>query len=232
MTKIITTTPPPIYKFLPLLIVLYFCILITATVGINKYVTIGSSYAMSGTIIFPLFFLLSDIIAEVYGYKMARLVFWSTLIGFVVFSLICYLIVAMPYPIFWHGEGDYQFVFSNIIRVTISTCVVLSFSTIINIYLISKWKILTGGKYFWLRSLGSSTLGEFIYTALNLFLMNIGVRPMGTIVIIIFWAYLFKVFFTVIFAYPGQLIATLLKKAEGSDVYDHNINFNPFKWAI
>ncbi len=231
MTKIITTTPRPIYKFLPLLIVLYFCIAIIGGIGFNKYISLGNSYAQAGTIIFPLFFILSDIIAEVYGYKIARLVFWSTLIGLVTFAVFSYLIVQLPYPAIWHGEESYQFVFAHILRIEASTAITLSCATIVNIYLITKWKILMRGRYFWLRSLASSTIGEFIYTALNIFIITVGIRPFKDILTIIVWAYLFKVIYTVIFAYPAVLAAAFLKRVEKCDAYDYGTNFNPFRWS-
>jgi len=82
-----------------------------------------------------------------------------------------------------------------------------------------------------LRSLGASTISEFIFTVLAVFLIQIGKLPLSGILTVIITSYSLKVIYAVLLAFPANLLTIAIKKADGIDVYDHCTNFNPFKLA-
>ena len=86
-----------------------------------------------------------------------------------------------------------------------------------NIYLLVKWKALLNGKYFWLRSMGSSIIGEIIYSILAVFLIAYHIYPSEDIVSMTLWACGLKALYTIIFAGPFNFIAFLLRKYEDID---------------
>jgi uncharacterized PurR-regulated membrane protein YhhQ (DUF165 family) len=101
-------------------------------------------------------------------------------------------------------------------------------SSFVNIYLVSKWKILVKGRFFWLRSLGASAAGELCLSIIGFSIAFYGKIPYLNIVKLIFAAWLFKSAFTLVGIAPASFIANFLKKFEGIDVFDYTTNFNPF----
>lgn len=222
------TNPPKNYHALILLVMIYLCITLVAGGMVNKIVTFGPGYMQGGAVITPLWYALSDIITEVYGYQISRQILWSALISQFIFSLAAFIIIHLPSPVFWHGQTSYNFVFGNTLRIYFSGLIAFLISGFVNIYVISKWKILIRGKYFWLRNIGSSTIAEMIYTALIIPMISFGTLSVDNIFIIIGSSYTLKIICAILLATPATLLMRYLKKIEGIDTYDYNINFNPF----
>lgn len=206
-------------------------ILPCATITFNKVVALDFSYASAGTLPMPFWFMLGDIITEVYGYRVSRQIVWNALLCNLLFAVAIFILIRLPSPKAWTGESAYLFVLGDTIRLAISGLVALIIGVFINNYLISKWKVLVRGKYFWLRSIGSSTIGEAAYTLLAFFLIFLlgGHLNLHTMLIFVIWSYCFKFIGAILLAGPANLIANYLKKKEGIDIYDTNVNFNPFK---
>ena len=135
----------------------------------------------------------------------------------------------MPSPKLWTGEAAYSFVFGNMLHIVCGSYIALAIGSFINTYLISKWKVLVRGKYFWLRSIGASVIGEGIYTVAAGLLIYIGRVPFDKMVDFIMWSYIFKIVGSIILATPANLIASYLKKKEEIGSSDKTTNFNPFK---
>ena|SRR3990167_3442679 len=216
------------YHALILLTMIYLSITLAAGVMVNKLVILGPGYVQGGAIITPLWYSLADIMTEVYGYKILRQILWSALISQLIFSSAIFLMIHLPSPPFWHDQGSYYFVFGNILRIYFSGSIAFLISGFINIYVISKWKILILGKHFWLRNIGASTVAEAIYTALIIPMISIGNLEVKKMLLIIAISYGFKVIYAIVMAIPASIVVKYLKKLEDIDVYDYGVNFSPF----
>lgn len=85
------------------------------------------------------------------------------------------------------------------------------------------------GKYFWLRSLGSSTIAEGLYTLIAILMMEAKSLPLASIWKVILLSYFIKVLYSIIFAWPSNLIVKYIKIVTKVDVFDYPERFNPFK---
>jgi hypothetical protein len=198
----------------------YICIMISSELLVSKPVNMPIGITTAATFIFPLWFILNDIIAEVYGYKECR---YFLLLGFsitFIFNLICFYFIKLPSPIDWKYQPYLDFTYGSLLRIEMSTFIAFMVSGFINIRLLTKWKILMSGKYFWLRSVGSSAVAEIIYSSINVLVVFLGKLPISHIPIIMFWSYILKLLYTLILAYPAMLIVQLIKKIDKVDVYD------------
>ncbi len=128
-----------------------------------------------------------------------------------------------------HNES-YHFIFGHIVRAYFALTIASIAGNFINIYFISKSKLLFLGKHFWFRSLLSTCLGELIFTIIGGSLAYVGIEPWSRIIFLMLDGYLFKVLYAFIVVWFVVLIAKFLKKSENVDVYDHNVNYNPFKF--
>lgn len=184
------------------------------------------------TVFFPITYLIGDIIAEVYGYKIARRLIWLSLFSEFIFTTVLTLIIYSPYPTSWQLEKYYLSTEGDLLRIFVANLLATFIGDMLNIYVLSKWKILLKGKMFWLRSLGSTGVGEAIYTIIASSLGFIGLIPSNKIITLVISTYLIKILYAVIFVYLGVISVKFLKKKEGIDVYDYHTDFNPFKLAI
>jgi uncharacterized integral membrane protein (TIGR00697 family) len=192
-----------------------------------KFIQFGSVFFSAEALIFPITYTITDIIAEVYGYSEARKTIWLVFLFDFIFALGAYLLTLVPSPDL-HTQLTYNEVFKSLLRGTVAEVFGVLSGIFINIYAITKLKIFTKGKYFWLRSIGSSLIGEFILVIVSMPIMFSGVVSGTNLTKIIFYTYTYKIIFAFMAAIPATFIVLTLKRKENIDIYDNNIKFNPF----
>lgn len=222
----------PQLRFYNLLCMLYLTFLLAAVVVVYKLVAVGGFVISEGTIIFPLTYIFGDIIAEVYGYRLSRRLIWFGLLCEFIFTLTIVLIIKIPGPEFWQHQEAYDQVLGKILNVSLANGLAIPTGAFVNAYVITKWKILVNGRYFWLRGLISTAIGEFIFCLIAPTVVFIGVLPIEKIIHIIVSTYSVKMIFAVISIYPVVLTANFLKRHEQVDIYDYETDFSPFRLTI
>jgi len=166
----------------------------------------------AGQLIVPFWFILSDIIAEVYGYKNARKIIYAGFVCQIIFSIVCRGLLQLPSPSFWKDSQAYQVVLGDMWRISLAVLCAFIISGFINIKLISKWKLLTNGRYFWLRSIGASGISEILFSILSTFIIQIGRQPIDIIVAIITASIVVKLIYSISFSIPANILVFYLKK--------------------
>lgn len=220
------------YKYFPLLAMLLTTISLCDMVLIYRTVKLGNFILSAGTFVMPIYYYLTDAIAEVYGYKYCRQATWMMFFCCLLFSLIIAILIHLPMPDATYQIADYNALFSHLFRATIGgTLVTILIATFVNSYIISKWRVLVKGKYFWLRSLGASGIGEAIEVFLECFFLYGGFLKLHDLVTMILSTYIIHLVIGLIIIYPGTMLVNFLKLIEKSDVYDRSISFNPFKFS-
>lgn len=219
------------FKILLLLGMIYMSLMICNAILTDRYVGTNSFYILGGTLTSPFIFILDDIVAEIYGYKITRFMIFSGFLTQIFFSVICLLVVNAEYPSFFLEEHAYKYILGiSLLKIDLSGFVAYITANLANSYLITKWKILLKGRHFWLRSLGTSMFSEALYSFIAISLMEINRVPLHGIAKVIITSYLIKATYSVIFAWPGQLIVSYIKKRANIDVYDLPQKFTPFKF--
>ena len=202
--------------------------------SLHKPVVLGPLHLQASSLIYPLTFFLADIITEVYGYKISRQLIWCQIPCTIYYQSILLLILfGVPTPVNWQYQYAYDYVFKGMGIIGFFGDFGLVIGFFLNSFLISKWKILLKGKYFWLRAIGASVLGESIQLSIGLigtFFAKIWTP--SEIIILFSNVIIFRLIMTIILSGPANIIATLLKKVERTDIYDYKTNFNPFIFYI
>jgi len=158
---------------------------------------------------------------------------WCGLFATLFMALSMGAIIRMPYPIFWTPMiTAYTTVLDPIVRVVLVSIFSIFTGQLINAFLISKWRILTRGKYFWLRSVGSSVIGDSFTATSSILLIFSGKIPLDLLVYSLLPVLRCMVCFTAIGAIPAMFLARVIAKKEGLNNYDIGVNFNPFKLKI
>jgi uncharacterized integral membrane protein (TIGR00697 family) len=98
-----------------------------------------------------------------------------------------------------------------------------------NSIVLSIMKKTMGGKYLWMRTIGSTIVGEGLDTVLFIGIAFRGSLPVSALLQMMLAQYLFKVLYEALFTPLTYFVVAKVKKLEGVDVYDHGVAYNPFK---
>ena len=224
-----TTAPRNINPYIIILGMINITISLAADVVAYKLIYLGPALLPGAPLVFPLTYIIGDIIAEVYGYNAAKQIIWVTLACELFFSIAIKLIIHLPSPMFWHAQQSYNQVVDPILRFVLAGILAVISSSFINIYIISKWKILMKGRHFWLRSLGSSAIGGFILVLVTILLGFSGHMNFSQLGYMILSVYSIEILYSLLGVWPASIITGFLKMEEQLDVYDTETNFNPFR---
>ncbi len=220
------------YKYPYLLLGLYLTFLLSTVCLASRITQIGTMLEPGGIFVFPLTFSICDIVGEVYGYAYPRLFIWIGVLAEFLFSMVVITVSHLPAPEFLTQATAYQIVFDPTLRYVCSGLIGLLVGELTNIYLLSKWKIFLKGKFFILRSLLSTALGQALLTVIVDLLNYFGKLTDHHLGWMMVCGYLWKMGCAVLMVFPAWLLVKHLKKVEQVDHYDIHTNFNPFVFSL
>jgi uncharacterized integral membrane protein (TIGR00697 family) len=218
------------FKYLTFLTMLSITALLATLTVQNRLISINGINISAGMLFYPFTYIISDIIAEVYGYERAKSAIWNSIIATFIFSLAIKGTTYLPSPHFWQDYSNhFNASMGPIFRTASLGTLSILVGQFINIYILSKLKVAMRGRYFWIRSIMSSFMGDTITIIIAIFSIFINRLSPHEIMVITTYELMVMYIFAILASGPGVLIANLLKKSEGVDFFDNNTNFNPFK---
>ena len=216
------------HRFL-IVVALFITCLLTANIIIVKQISAGPFILPAAIIIFPISYIISDILTEVYGYSVARRVIWLGFICNVIMVAGIWIAGLLPAANTFTAQSAYNQILGNTPRFLLASFLAYLAGEFSNSYVLSKMKIATKGKWLWSRTIGSTVVGQAIDTVIVLSIGFIGVLPVSTLLIMILSHWFVKVSYEIIATPVTYLAVNYLKKKEGMDVYDYTTNFNPVR---
>jgi hypothetical protein len=188
----------------------------------------------AGTILFPISYIFGDMLTEVYGYKQSRRAIWAGFFCLALTSFIFWVVGHMPGEATWQGyAGDaaYNAILGGISSGGIVLASLAGFWTgeFTNSFILAKMKVLTNGRWLWMRTIGSTLFGQLVDTVVFVVAASaFGVFPWSLFSSLIVTNYLFKCGVEAIMTPVTYLVVHFLKRAENEDYFDRDTNFNPF----
>ncbi len=216
------------FRCLIILTMLYIGLGFSSVLVVYRPVLLGSTIASAGSLVSSLWFVLSDIIAELYGYKASKNMLYAMFLVCFACACLLFLLIHLPSPESWHGQSAYQAILAPLPKILASSFVGFLISGFVNIRLLTQWKIMLHGRYFWLRSFGASTLGEVIFTGIASFFILYGTALQGELISVICWGVVLKMAVNIILVFPASILVSLLKKTNFADVFEIKNYPNPF----
>ena len=212
-----------------LLGILFNVCLIAANLLETKVIQIGSLTVTAGLLVFPISYIINDCIAEVWGFKKARLIIWSGFaMNFFVVAL-GLIAVAIPAAPFWEGEEHFDFVLGMAPRIVAASLMAFLVGSFLNAYVMSKMKVASRGRHFSARAILSTLAGE---TADSLIFFPVafgGIIAWRELLIMMCIQIILKSMYEVIILPVTIRVVKAIKKIDGSDVYDTDISYNVLK---
>lgn len=138
------------------------------------------------------------------------------------------IVGALPSAPGWENQEAYNTILGLTPRIVFASLVAYCCGEFLNSFILAKMKVWNAGKHLWMRTIGSTIVGEFADSAIFILIAFWGIFPYSLLVTLIFSNYVFKTAIEVLFTPITYKIVAFLKKKEGEDYYDHTTNFNPF----
>jgi hypothetical protein len=224
--------PKQNYRWYPIVVAVFVTCLITANIIAVKPVQIGGLIFPAAVVIFPLAYIFGDVLTEVYGYARARQTIWIGFACNLIAVLAIYLGGVLPAAGFWPNQSAYESILGFTPRLLAASFSAYLIGEFLNSIVLAKIKVMTSGKYLWVRTIGSTLIGELADSAVFITAAFAGVWPGDQILTGIVTQWLLKSGYEVIATPLTYVVVGFLKRTENADVYDRSTNFTPFKFEI
>lgn len=209
---------------------LFVTVLITANIVAVKVVDVGGLQVPAGTItLFPLAYLFGDALTEVYGYARARQVIWLSFACNALAVAAIWVTGLLPGASFWDQQEAYDAILGFTYRLLLASFAGYLVGEFVNSFILARLKLLTKGRWLWSRTIPSTLFGQFFDTGIFILIAFAGVIPDSELLRTFLTAWLVKVAYEILATPLTYAIVNFLKKADASDYYDRQTNFNPFR---
>ena len=204
------------------------CLIVANIVG-QKLITVGGIDITAGLLIFPVTYIINDLIAEVWGYRKMRLIIWS---GFMLnfFAVIVFRIsIWAPASANFPYQQAFKLILHNSERITVASFIAFLFGSFLNAYVMSKMKILQRGRHFSIRAIASTIVGEGADSLVFFTIAFSGVISRHHLILLILTQTALKTAYEIVALPLTNYVVNRVKKHEQTNVFDNKVSYNPFK---
>jgi hypothetical protein len=215
-------------RFVFLTAIFVACLLISNLIA-GRLIEIAGVVLPAAVLIFPVTYILGDVCTEVYGYRRARLVIWTGFAANCLMVGFALLAIGLPAPAFFADRAAYATVLGQAPRMVSASLAAFWCGEFLNAFVLSALKRATRGRHLWSRTIGSTLVGQAADTGIFLTVAFAGLIPWPVLFAMMGAQYLFKVGFEALCTPLTYAVVGWLKRAEGLDVFDDGIRYNPFR---
>jgi hypothetical protein len=205
---------------LPIIAMAYVSVKLVAILLFYKVVTLFGITAAASTLVIPLWFFLGDVITEVYGYKIAKRLVYASAFFQLLFGLLAGLFNHLNPTNVGIDQAAYSAVLGNLPRGAFASFLAIIIGGIVNSYALNKWKLSFKGRFFLIRSLLATTLGELVFTSCVYLTGFYQITSLLTILKLICISYLIKIICNPIMVIPALLLVKCIKNYENDNAID------------
>ncbi|MBR1688857.1 MAG: queuosine precursor transporter [Prevotella sp.] len=206
-----------------------FCVcLITANVLETKQISFGPVNVTAGLIVFPVSYIINDVVCEVWGYRRTRLLIWMGFLMNFLFVGFGALADAIPGAAYWQGEEGFHQIFGLAPRIAGASFVAFIVGSFINAYVMSRMKVTSAGRHFSARAVWSTVFGESADSLIFFPLALGGVIPWEEMPSLMISQVALKTLYEIMVLPLTIRVVAFAKRYDGEDVYDRDISYNIF----
>ena len=200
-------------------------------VGTLPFQFLGSDllFLPAAMIVFPVSYIIGDVLTEVYGFKLARGVIWLGFICNALGALFIWLAGLIPAEIFWADQEAYDAILGQARWVLLGSFAAYLVGEFSNSMVLAWLKNVTEGRFLWLRTISSTVVGQgfdsfvFIFIAFGIG----GNLPTDQLFRIVLIQWVAKIAYEALATPLTYAVVTYLKRKEQLDVYDPPGSLNP-----
>lgn len=208
-------------------VALFVTCLISANIAAVKLVNLFGFILPAAILVFPLSYIVGDVLTEVYGYRQARRVIWLGFLCNFIAVMAIWLGQILPPAVFWDGQEAYERILGYTPRLLLASFLAYLVGEFTNAFVLAKMKIATRGRWLWLRTIGSTIVGQGLDSLVFISLAFAGKIPLAGLITAVVTQWLAKTIYEAAVTPATYGVVRFLKRAEGIDTYDHDTRFNP-----
>lgn len=225
------------YRYYDLVMAAFVTVLLCSNfIGAAKQATltlpiVGAVTFSAGVLFFPISYIFGDILTEVYGYARDRRVVWAGFGALAFASIMAWVVVNLPAASSdWMKtyQGQLEGVFGNAWRIAGGSMLAFWAGSFANSYVMAKMKVRTNGKWLWMRTIGSTLVGEAIDSGLFCFIAFAGIWATSDLIKVALTQYVLKTGWEVVMTPITYRVVIFLKRVEHEDYFDRDTDFTPF----
>ncbi|HWK40557.1 MAG TPA: queuosine precursor transporter [Croceibacterium sp.] len=227
------------FRYFPYVMAAFVAVLLLSNlIGASKpsYISLpgGTHWSFgAGVMFFPISYIIGDVLTEVYGYAHARRVIWTGFAALLFMAFMAAVVVALPPAAEWPGQEAYEFVFGNSWRIVLASMTAFWAGEFANSFVLAKLKVLTNGRWLWMRTIGSTVVGQGLDSLIFYPLAFYGLVgwPIDQLWQVVLSQWIIKVLWEALLTPFTYLAVGFLKRREGVEVFDTDTDFSPFARA-
>jgi len=208
--------------------ILFAICLLISNILATKIILIGPWAAPAGVLIFPIAYIINDVIVEVWGYQKARLIIWSGFAVNLLAAIFFTLAIVVPAAPFWQNQTAFSTILGSTPRIIVASLLAYLTGSFLNAFVMSKVKVLMKGKDFSVRAILSTLVGEAADSFIFIIIAFAGNLPFNVLIGMIFTQATIKTIYEIVILPFTILVVNWVKKVEGIDTFDESISYNPF----
>jgi len=199
-------TEKPQYKYFDLIMAAFVAVLLCSNlIGVHKVSSAnlpfyGEYIYGTGVLFFPLSYLFGDILTEVYGYARSRKVIWAGFGALTFASVMAYAVTSLPAAKTMSPEQQaaINLIFGQTWRIVAASLFAFWAGEFVNSFVLAKMKLLTSGKYLWMRTIGSTFAGEAVDSVIFYPIAFLGTWSTEQVISVMIGNYFLKVFWAIV----------------------------------
>ena len=220
------------YRYYDLAVAASVATLIISNLGATKLIAFGPIIADGGGVLFPLAYILGDVMTEVYGYKHTRRAIWVSFFWLLVMIVVLTIVRFLPAADAATNVEAFDQIFGFVPRIVAASLVAYLAGEFMNSFVLAKMKVQSGGKHLWQRLIGSTIFGERVDTTIFGLIAFGGILSTHDMFIFILVGVIFKTVVETLMLPITYWIIAWLKKRENEDYYDKKTNFTPLSVSL
>jgi queuosine precursor transporter len=214
-------------RFLVISVLFVTCLMVSNITAV-KLIDINGYVLTGAIVIFPISYIIGDVLTEVYGFAKARLVLWVGF-GANLFAVLTFMLVAaLPAAGFWDGQEAFDTILGATPRILAASFLAYLVGEFANSYILARLKVITEGRKLWLRTIGSTVVGQGLDSTVFVIVAFWGILPTHVLAGTIAVQAIAKIGYEVLATPVTYAVIGWLKRSEGIDHYDRETRFNPF----
>jgi uncharacterized integral membrane protein (TIGR00697 family) len=218
-----------VYRYFDFVMVAFVTLLLCSNlIGAAKVATVGGFTFGAGILFFPLSYVFGDVLTEVYGYARSRRVVWAGFGALLFSALMSAVVVGLPPAPGYTGQEAIESVFGGAPRVVAASMTAYFFGEFGNSVTLAKMKVATGGRFLWMRTIGSTIVGEAVDSLIFYPLAFYGQWEDALVLKVMVTNYVLKCTWEAIMTPVTYRVVAFLKEREHEDFYDDKTDFTPF----
>lgn len=204
---------------------LFVALLIVSNIVAAKLITFWGFVLPAGILTFPMAYVVNDLLTEVYGYEKTRSIIWGGFICLAILTITTSIATALPFPSFWGAQKEFETTLGLVPRIAAASLCAYVIGSLLNSYVLSRMKVLTGGRHLWSRTIGSTIVGEGADSVIFNTVAFFGIFQLSELGHIMWSGFFLKVAYEVVATPLTYFAVAWLKRYEEEDKFDTDIRY-------